>query len=117
MRKFKILGLILALFFVVGCFQGCAGTQQTKDGSYYEALGIWYDTGMQFKRYYEASDPATQAKWDAEFRPLLIKAKEVLDMWYIHIDDGQSGTGDLAQWKDLKNDILFYMAQNMKEKT
>ena len=112
-RKNKLTILIIMVFALV---IGCAGMQQTKEGAYYEALGVWYDTGMQFKRYYQVAEPATQAKWDAEFRPLLIKAKEVLDVWYIHIDDGQSGTGDMAQWKDLKNDILFYMATHMKDK-
>jgi len=112
MRKFKILGIILALFLVVGMV-GCAGTQ-VKGSDYYQALGIWYDTGMQFKRYYQAADADTQVKWDAELRPLLIKAKEILDIWYVHMDDGQPTDSDMAQWQDLKNDILFYIAQNMK---
>ena len=113
MRKYRILGVILSLFLIAGCMQGCAGTQ-TKGADYYQALGVWYDTGMQFRRYYEAADEATKARWDVELRPLLIKAKEVLDIWYIHLDDGQPTDGDIAQWKDLKNDILFYIANNMK---
>ena len=112
MRKLRILGVILALFLVVGCAH-----TQTQQGAYYEALGVWYDTGLQFKRYYQAADPETQAKWDVELRPLLIKAKEVLDIWYIHMDDGQATDGDMMAWKDLKNDILFYMAKNIKEYT
>ena len=111
MRKLRFLGVILALFLVVGC----AGMQTTDEGSYLKALGVWYDAGMQFKLYYEVADPATQARWDYEFRPLLIKAKEVLDVWYIHMDDGQGTSGDMAKWKDLKNDILFYMATQMKD--
>ena len=112
MRKLKFTGIILVLLFVVGC----AGNQ-VKGSDYYQALGVWYDTGMQFKRYYQAADVETQAIWDAELRPLLIKAKEVLDIWYIHMDDGQATDGDMMAWKDLKNDILFYMATNMQGKT
>ena len=111
MRKFKFIGIILALFLVAGCAH-----TQTQQGAYYEALGVWYDTGMQFKRYYQAADPATQAMWDADFRPLLIKAKEVLDIWYIHMDDGQPTDGDVHAWQALKNDILFYMAANIQGK-
>ena len=110
-RKSKILFLFVALVFVAAC----AGVQ-TQEGAYYEALGIWYDTGLQFKRYYEAADPDTQAIWDAELRPLLIQAKEVLDIWYVHLSDGEPTDGDAATWKALKNDILFYMANKMKEK-
>ena len=113
MKKFKFIGVILALFLIVSC----AGVQHSKEGAYFEALGIWYDTGMQFKRYYEASDLITQANMDAEIRPLLVKAKEILDIWFIHMDDGADTSGDAATWKDLKNDILFYMAKNMKDKT
>ena len=86
MRKLRILGIILALFLVVGCAH-----TQTQQGAYYEALGVWYDTGMQFKRYYQAADPATQAMW-------------------------QPTDGDVYAWKALKNDILFYMAANIQGK-
>ena len=110
-RKSKILIAFLALVFVAAC----AG-MQTQESMYYEALGIWYDAGLQFKRYYEAADPDTQARWDAELRPLLIEAKEVLDIWYVHLSDGEPTDGDMRDWKNLKNDILFYMANKMKEK-
>ena len=113
MRKLRILGVILALFLVVGC----ASMQTTQEEGYYKALGVWYDTGLQFKRYYLAADEATQIKWDAEFRPMLIQAKEVLNVWYIHMDDGQPTDGDYEAWRELKNDLLFYMATNIQGKT
>jgi len=113
MRKLKWVGVILALCLVMGC----AAMKTTEEGTYYKALGCWYDTTLQFKRYYTAADEEQQMKWDAEFRPMLIHAKEILNMWYIHLDDGQPTAGDYESWKELKNDLLFYFAQNIKGQT
>jgi hypothetical protein len=116
MRKFRFIGVILALLFIVSIVS-CAGMKTTEEGAYYKALGVWYDTTLQFKRYYLAADEDTQAKWDDEFVPLLLKAKDVLNIWYVHMDDGQSTARDYEEWLGLKNELLFYMATNIQGKT
>ena len=108
----RIISIVLVLFFIVGC----AGVRMSNQERYHNALGIWYDTGMQFKRYYSIADPALQEKWDAEFRPMLIKAKDILNVWYVHLYDSQDVTGDMEDWKQIKNDLLFYIATQMKGK-
>jgi len=108
----RIISIVLVLFFIVGC----AGVRMSNQEQYHNALGIWYDTGMQFKRYYSIADPALQEKWDGEFRPMLIKAKNILNIWYVHLYDSQDVTGDIEDWKQIKNDLLFYIATQMKGK-
>ena len=96
MGNFKWVSVILALFLVVGC----AGLQSnTQEGAYYKALGVWYDTGMQFKRYYLAADPEKQAVWDVEFRPMLIKSLVILDIWYVHMVDGLATNEVIEMWQ------------------
>jgi len=111
-QKNKLISIVLVLFFIIGC----AGVRMSNHELYYNALGIWYDSGMQFKRYYQIADPELQGKWDAEFRPILIKAKDILNIWYVHLYDGDPVTGDMESWKEIKNDLLFYIATQMKGK-
>jgi len=112
MRRYKLAGMVLALLFMVGC----AGLRVTDQEVYHNALGVWYDCGMQYKRYYKIADPELQIKWDAEFRPLLLKAKDILNIWYVHLYDNEPTAGDLEQWKEIKNDLLFYIATQMRGK-
>jgi len=112
MRRNKLVCVIFILIFIVGC----AGLQTSSQEKYYTALGIWYDCGMQFKRYYTIADQDLKDKWNAEFRPLLIKAKDILNVWYVHLYDNESTAGDMENWKQIKNDLLFYIATQMKGK-
>lgn len=108
--------VLMCLIFILGVF-GCAGLQvQNQNDAYYKALGIWYDAGSQFKFYYENVDPATREKWDEEFRPLLIKAKDVLDFWNMHLQNGESTGSDVESWKQMKNEILFYLATQIQKR-
>ena len=111
-QRNKLIAIIIALAFMVGC----AGLQMSNQEKYYNALGVWYDMGMQFKRYYAIADPALQEQWDAEFRPLLIKAKDVLNIWYVHLYDNEPTADDMENWKQIKNDLLFYIATQMQGK-
>ena len=111
-QRNKLIAIIIALIFMVGC----AGVQMSSQEKYYNALGVWYDCGMQFKRYYQVADPVLKQKWDEEFRPLLLKAKDVLNIWYVHLYDNESVTNDMEAWKDMKNDLLFYIATQMQGK-
>jgi len=109
----KLIAVIVALAFVVGC----AGMQlgQSQDEIYYKALGVWYDAGVQFKFYYEKADEATKEKWDDEFRPLLIKSKEILNVWNFHLQNDDPTADDIQRWKQMKNELLFYIATQMKK--
>ena len=111
--KRKHLVLFLVLFLLVGC----AGLQitQTQEEIYYKALGTWYDATMQYKFYYEKADEATKAKWDVEFRPVLVAAKDVLNVWSFHLQNGDPTGEDIHHWKALKNEIIFYLATQMKK--
>lgn len=113
-------GLIFIIIAVMG-ITGCAGMQAgnvTPDQAYYMALGTWYDAASTFKNYYEVVDEATRLKWDREFRPILIHAKEILDAWYVNLSDQKPTTDQIAQWKQLKTRILIYIADNIqKEKS
>ena len=112
MKRNRIVCAVLVVFFLMSC----AGLRLSNNEQYYKALGVWYDCGMQFKRYYQIADPAMQEKWDAEFRPLLIRAKDALNIWYVHLYDGEPTNDDMMAWKDAKNDLLFYIATQMKGK-
>ena len=61
-------------------------------------------------------NPELKEKWDAEFRPKLIKAKDILNLWYVHLYDNENVTNDMESWKEIKNDLLFYIATQMKGK-
>ena len=112
MRNFKLVAIFLSVLFVISC----AGLQraETPIEKYAQALGIWVDSTTQFKFYYEKVDEATKAKWDKEYRPTLIKAKEILDLWKVHVFAGETTTDEMAQWKILKNELLYYIATQME---
>jgi len=102
------------LIFVVSC----VGLQikESPAETYYKALGVWYDAGSQFRFYYEkCEDEVLRAKWDREFRPLLIKAKEVLNIWNFHLQNDEVAVEDIQSWKQMKNELLFYIATQMKK--
>ncbi len=109
-RNFRLVAICLAVFMV-----GCAGSplSKTQIGIYGEALGAWTDAVTQFKFYYEKADVETKAKWDKEFRPTLIKSKELLNLWKMHLDTGAMTSGDIEKWKVLKNEIIYYIATQM----
>jgi len=111
-RNFRFAAaLILSVFLIASC----AGLQraETPIQSYAKALGIWVDSATQFKLYYEITDEATQAKWDEEFKPVLVRSKEILDIWKMRLDIGQTTADQMEQWKLLKNELLVYLATNM----
>ena len=112
MRRIRSLALVLSLIFIASC--GMLQVSDTPIENYGEALGAWTDIGTQFKFYYERADTETKARWDKEFRPMLIKAKDVLNLWKMHLDVGGSTSGDLTQWKPLKNELIYYLATQMK---
>ena len=111
--KTRIRGIGYALI-ILFLFAGCAGLRLSNNEQYYKALGIWYDCGMQFKRYYGIATPEMQEQWDEEFRPLLITAKDALNIWYVHLYDGEPVNDDIMAWKEAKDDLLFYIATQMK---
>ena len=111
-RNLKLFVTIcLACFMVSSC--AMLQVSQTQEDIYWEALGCWTDAVTQFKFYYEKADAETKAKWDAEFKPTLIKAKELLNVWKMHLDTGAATSGDMEQWKSFKNEIIYYIATMM----
>ena len=111
MRHLKLTVVIVLVFII-----GCAGLQiESQEEAYYKALGTWYDAGIQFKFYYERADEATKEKWDNEFRPILIKAKEVLNLWSFRMQNNQSTGNEVQQWKELSNELIYYIAVQMKK--
>ena len=110
-RNLRLLATICLAFFMVSC--AMLQVSETQIETYFKALGCWTDATAQFKFYYEKADVETKAKWDEEFRPTLIKAKEVLDIWKMHIDTGGPTGGDVEQWKSFKNEIIYYIATMM----
>jgi len=112
MRQRRLVAVVVALVFLVGC----AGLQVlSKEEVYFKALGVWYDAGMQFKFYYEKADQETRAKWDEEFRPVLVKSKEVLNLWNFHLQTDQEVGAEIESWKRLKNELIYYIATQMKK--
>lgn len=110
-QRTRVIAAVLALFFVVGCAGMQLGESQSE--IYFKALGVWYDTGMQYKTYYSRVDEETKIKWDNEFRPKLIMAKEVLNLWKFHMQNNDSTVDDMQKWKDIKNELLLYIATHM----
>ncbi len=110
-RNFKVLVVFLSVLFLVSCglFQ-----VQTPIQAYAKALGVWTDTGTQFEVYYAIADIETQAKWDKEFRPKLLQAKDVLNIWKKQLDAGHGTDDQTEQWRLLKNELLLYLATNMQ---
>lgn len=108
----------LSVLLIIVLVAGCAGMQvKSQEGAYYKALGIWYDAAMKFKFYYEKTDDIVlKEKWDAEFRPLLIKSKEVLNLWNFHLQNGDPTADDMEAWKLMSDELLFYIATQMKAK-
>ena len=110
-RNLKLFATICLACFMVSC--AMLQVSETQIETYAKALGAWTDAVTQFKFYYEKADVETKAKWDAEFRPTLIKAKELLNMWKMHLDTGNLTSGDVEQWKSMKNEIIYYLATMM----
>lgn len=117
MKRASKLIIVLLTFLLLG---GCAGKQlavETPTDIYFKALGIWYDAGKQFKFYYEhTDDQALKEKWDTEFRPILIKSKEILNLWKFHVDTDKSTNLDKEAWKNISDELLYYIATQMKAK-
>ena len=109
-RNFRLIAVTLSILFITSC---AAFQVQSPIEAYAKALGVWADSATQFKLYYERADLTTQAKWDEEFRPTLIKAKDVLNIWKRHLDMGETTAEQMEQWKLLKNELIFYLATNM----
>ena len=112
MRKFRICAVLCAMFLVVSC--AALQTSESPIEMYAKALGSWTDAVTQFKFYYERADDETKAKWDKEFRPTLIKAKELLNLWKMHLDTDGDTAGDYEAWKSMKNEIIYYLATQME---
>ena len=110
-RNLKLFVAICLAFFMVSC--SMLQVADTPIAAYSEALGCWTDSVTQFKFYYEKADDETKARWDKEFRPILTKAKDVLNLWKTHLDAGGSTINDMEQWKPLKNEIIYYIAKQM----
>lgn len=107
-RNLRLFATICLACFMVSC----AGLQVSESPiqTYGKALGSWTDAVTQFKFYYEKADDETKAKWDKEFRPTLIKAKELLNLWKFHLIVGETTSGEIEQWRSLKNEMIYYLA-------
>jgi len=113
-RKNRLIATVVILAFITGCM----GLQLKESPAeiYYKALGVWFDAGSQFRFYYEKSeDEVLKAKWDEEFRPLLVKAKEVLNLWNFHLQNDSPTANDMVEWKSYKNELIYYIATQMKK--
>ena len=109
----KYLVLLLVMFFVVGCGGFQLTIPQTQDEIYFEALGLWSDTVTNYNNMYATADAGTRAKFDNEFKPVLLQAKDILNAWDIIRGAGGPTKDNVQAWKDIKNELLLYLTNNL----
>ena len=115
MRKFRILGIILAMFLVLSC-AGLQSQPMTEQDYYDEATGWWLDTEQNFKTVYLVSTDLEQKEM-LPFLKILHESKQVLDMWGLKVQGGDPTLDQVQQWKNYKNDMVLLILNNYKEKT
>ena len=89
MRKFKFIGVILALFLVAGCLSGCAGTPKQKQ---LQVLKVNNRVVRDYIDLFKLQDKATQDKWRVEVTPLVKDFDDAVTAY----DEAVSGSADQA---------------------
>jgi len=113
-----ILTVCLMAVLLTGCLERFARQDQkpmTAQEVYDEALGFWYDTEQNFKMFYEAAAPAEQADM-LVFANRLYEAKQILNLWAIHLKGEKATTTDTDKWKRMKNELIFMIANQYRKK-
>jgi hypothetical protein len=109
MRKRNFIGIILALFLVVGCMVGCATTDQplTKEDAYkvalmsYDKALVWYTRAANtYEMHYQAAPLHVRRDWKERVDPVFLDAKDALDAWRDILKAGSLGTDEQTTWDD-----------------
>ena len=112
-RKFRIIAVISAIFFLAGC-----GFLQVKTPieAYSTALGYYTKAGTKILFYYDRGDAELKATMAAEDGILstLDKAKKVLNAWGKIMDTSGDDAAQQAQWEELEDELIFYITNQMK---
>lgn len=87
MRKFRIIGIILALFLVAGCLSGCATTPKQKN---LQVLKANNRVVRDYIDLFKIQDKATQDKWRVEVTPFVRDFDDAVTMY----DEAVAGSAD-----------------------
>jgi hypothetical protein len=93
MRKFKFIGMILALFMVVSLVGGCASTPKQKQ---LQVMKAHNRIVADYIALYKQQDPATKMEWKERITPLVQSFDDAMTIYDTAI---LSGDDPAAEWK------------------
>jgi len=116
MRKFKYIGIILALFFVVGMVAGCAGTPTQNRLMAADTFNSIY---KQYLDSYDRQPVTIQQKWKVEIDPYFAEASLAMGAYMAITDplnsDAQKQLAIYEASKDHAIRLLFTYGITIKE--
>ena len=116
MRKFKFIGIILALCLVIGMMAGCAGTPIQNRLMASDTFNSIYE---QYLNAYDRQSGTTQQKWKVDIDPLFAEASAAMGAYMAITDPSSSdATKQLEIYKAAKDQavrLLFTYGIEIKE--
>ena len=116
MRKFKFIGIILALCLVIGMMAGCAGTPIQNRLMASDTFNSIYE---QYLNAYDRQSGTTQQKWKVDIDPLFAEASAAMGAYMAITDPSSSdATKQLEIYKAAKDQavrLLFTYSIEIKE--
>jgi hypothetical protein len=115
-RKLKFIGIILALFLVIGMVAGCAGTPTQNRLMTADTFNSIYE---QYLDSYDRQSGTTQQKWKVEIDPLFAEASAAMGAYTAITDpsssDAQKQLEIYKAAKDQAVRLLFTYGIKIKE--